>query len=114
VSFIDPDFRQQLAADTRERQAKDRAGDATTGDYRTFALTEADVGLLDAVARLNGTHGPWRYPRDPVSPSDGQVASLFGAVWLVLGERHGFNPSSAAPHPDGGARVLAKAAVRMR
>ena len=78
------------------------------GDYRTFRLTEADAALLDAAS---GGVMQWWYPRD-VRGSLRPDRHVAMAAWRVLGERHGFDPETASPHPEGGHQVIAKPPAR--
>ncbi len=110
MSFQDPDDRQAWAERSRlQQEANKRCASLhatnATADYRTFRLTAADALLLDEVCRVR----PWVYLR---TCGEGSDYRAIRAVWAVLGERHGFDASTATEHPEGGAQIIAKAQAK--
>lgn len=96
---MDPDQRQAMAR--MQQETTSRCFDPRGTDYRTFRLTEADAKLLDEVCHVR----PWVYVR---KCGEGADYRAIRAAWAVIGERHGFDPTTATEHPEGGAQVLAK------
>jgi hypothetical protein len=84
-----------------QSDAAARCFDPRGSDYRTFRLTDADETLLDEVCKVR----PWVYIR---ACGEGADYRVIRAAWAVIGERHGFDPTTATEHPEGGAQVLAK------
>lgn len=69
---------------------------------KEFILTEADTKLLDVMQGL--APSVFQYGSSAVHIAQEQIK----AVWNVLGEKHGFDPTEVEPHPDGEPKILAE------
>ena len=67
---------------------------------KTFTLTAADIGLLNTV------HGMYESVfLNPAAPLEQK--ERMNTLWRVLGEKHGFDGTTAEPHPEGEPKILA-------